>query len=375
MMRFVFVFAACAMVAGAQILTPSVNPANGPNPATIPSVQSNASVVAGRFVLEDGSAPPSLVRVEMTCNSVARPLGWSDNKGYFSVQLTLHNVDNSADDLASATIPMRPNSGAASAAEPPPIDQIPRFFEGCDVRGSLGGYRSVAVPISGHRLLDSPDIGTIVLYSLTKVEGLTTSATTEMAPASAKKEHERAIEDMKKHRPDDAEKRLKNAVAIYPKYALAWFDLGRVYESREHLKDAADAYRHSIEADGKYVNPYERLYLISARGEKWADTLEFTSDAIRLDPIDYPRAYYFNAIANLNLGDLDAAEKSAREAVKRDLRANPRAGYVLGVILARKQNFGDATALLEAYLKVAPLIEVDVVKRQLDELKKYSAAK
>ena len=103
--------------------------------------------------------------------------------------------------------------------------------------------------------------------------------------------------------------------------------------------------------------------------------MEITNKVIHLDPFDFPRAYYFNAIANSNLNDLDAAEKSAREAVKLDIAANPRGGYVLGTILARKQKFTEATDLLQAYLKVAPAIEVDVVKRQLDELRKYVAQK
>ena len=103
--------------------------------------------------------------------------------------------------------------------------------------------------------------------------------------------------------------------------------------------------------------------------------LEITNKVIRLDPFDFPRAYYFNAIANSNLNDLDAAEKSAREAVKMDLKGNPRAGYVLGTIVARKQNFAEATELLQAYLKVAPAIEADTVKQQLEELRKYVAQK
>ena len=48
---------------------------------------------------------------------------------------------------------------------------------------------------------------------------------------------------------------------------------------------------------------------------------------------------------------------------------------MLGTILARKQNFAEATDLLQAYLKVAPAIEADIVKRQLDELRKYVAQK
>ncbi len=363
---------ACAALVWGQL--PNVNPTPGPNPSTLPVVSPTASVVAGRFVVEEGSTPPAPVRVELTCNSIGRPMGWSDAKGNFSVQLSINNPDEIAD-LSYGKTAAAPLSGAISAGYPVPIDTIPRDFAGCDLRGVLPGYRSDIVPLSGHRRLDSPDVGTILLHRMGKVEGLTTSATTALAPPAARKQHDRAIAALKKHKPDEAERDLKKAVEIDPKFALAWFDLGRVNELRNRGKEATDAYRHSIEADDKYLYPYERLYILASRAQKWPEVLEITNKVIRLDPFDFPRAYYFNAIANSNLNDLDAAEKSAREAVKLDLVANPRAGYVLGTILARKQNFAEATDLLQAYLKVAPAIEVDVVKRQLDELRKYVAQK
>ena len=353
---------------------PGLAPPIGPNPATLPDASPTSSVISGKFTLEDGTSPPAPVRVELTCNSIARPMGWSDAKGVFAVQLSINNADE-VSDLQYAKAVDRPPSGALSMGQPPPIDAIPRDFSGCDLRGALPGYRSAIVSLSGHRRLDSPDVGTIFLHRLGNVEGLTTSATTGLAPVAARKAHEKAMESMKKRKPEDAEKDLKKAVEIYPKYALGWFDLGRVYEARNRVKEATEAYRHSIEADDKYLNPYERLYIIASRAEKWPEVLEITNKVIRLDPYDFPRAYYFNAIANSNLNDLDAAEKSAREAVKLDLAANPRAGYVLGTIVARKQNFAEAADLLQAYQKVAPAIEADIVKRQLEELRKYVAQK
>lgn len=359
-----------ALAWGQQL--PNMNPT--PSMAPIPTAPANASVVAGKFAVEDGSQPPAPVRVELTCNSIGRPMGWSDAKGYFSVQLAINNPDEVAD-LTYAKAIQQAGSGAVAMGAPAPIDRIPRDFSGCDLRGVLPGFRSDIVSLSGHRGLDSPDLGTILLHRMGKVEGLTTSATTEMAPPSARKAHEKALAALKKHKPEEAERELKKAVSIDPRYALAWFDLGRMYESRNKVTEATEAYRHSITADDKYLYPYERLYIMASRAEKWPEVLEITNKVIRLDPYDFPRAYYFNAIANSNLNDLDAAEKSAREAAKRDLAANPRAGYVLGTILARKQNFMEATELLQAYLKVAPAIEVDIVKRQLDELRKYVAEK
>jgi hypothetical protein len=49
---------------------------------------------------------------------------------------------------------------------------------------------------------------------------------------------------------------------------------------------------------------------------------------------------------------------------------------VLGVILAREQNFAEASELMRAYLKAVPKsVEAEMVKRQLAELEKYSGAK
>ncbi len=362
-------FLAAAMACG-QI--PNLTPPPGPSSSIVPAPTMAPAVISGRFSLEDGSSPPALVRVELTCNSLPRPQGWSDARGNFSVQLSSTSPDEIANLEYAKPAEVSP-SGALSSTATPPIDTIPRDFEGCDLRGMLPGYRSEVVSLSGHRKLDSPEVGTVILHRMAAVEGMTTSATTAMALPAARKSHDKAVDAMRKHKPDEAEKDLKKAVEIYPKYALAWFDLGRVCESRNRAKEAAEAYRHAIEADDKYLYPYERLYIIASRGEKWPEVLEITNKVIRLDPYDFPRAYYFNAIANSNLNDLDAAEKSAREAAKLDLAANPRAGYVLGTILARKQNFAEATGLLQAYLKVAPAIEVDTVKRQLEELKKYTA--
>lgn len=368
-------FCAVASVATAllfaQSSSPPITASSGSNPPAGPGPTPTGSVLSGRFTLDDGSAPPERVRVELTCNSIARPQGWTDAKGNFSVQLGINNPDELAD-LSYAKAVEQPPSGMAQAVgAPPSIDVIPRDLAGCELSGVLPGYRSKVVLLTGHRRLDSPDVGTIVLHRLANVEGLTTSATTALAPATARKALDRATQAIKKRNPDEALKELKKAVEMYPKYALAWFDLGRVHESRKHFKEAAEAYRHSVEADDRYLYPYERLYILTASQEQWPQVLELTSRVIRLDPYDFPRAYYFSAIANLNLNDLDAAEKSAREAVKLDSAANPRAGYVLGVILARKQNLTEASDLLRAYLKVANATEVDMVKRQLAELEKY----
>jgi len=94
-----------------------------------------------------------------------------------------------------------------------------------------------------------------------------------------------------------------------------------------------------------------------------------------------------NAMANLNLQKPELAEKSVREAIKLDTGNRvPRNGYMLGLILAQKQDFENAMPLLKTYLlglenaakfdsNFTASKEADIVKRQLAEVEKYATAK
>jgi tetratricopeptide (TPR) repeat protein len=110
---------------------------------------------------------------------------------------------------------------------------------------------------------------------------------------------------------------------------------------------------------------------------KWQDAADLSDRVLRLDPADYPSANYLNALANLRLGNLDQAEKSAREAVRLDsAHRNPRTGYVLGLILAQKQDFRHAAEMLNAYLKALPNApNAGSVRKQLHEIEKSAQGK
>jgi regulator of sirC expression with transglutaminase-like and TPR domain len=93
---------------------------------------------------------------------------------------------------------------------------------------------------------------------------------------------------------------------------------------------------------------------------------------LHFDSAAYSSAYYLNAVANLRLGKLDVAEKSAREAIRLDsVHHNPRTSYVLGLILAQKQDFKQSAALLKAYLNAMPNApDAETVRVQLSEIEK-----
>jgi tetratricopeptide (TPR) repeat protein len=247
----------------------------------------------------------------------------------------------------------------------------------CEMRASLAGYRSDSIPMFNIRPLNRNDIGTIILHYFGNVQGLTTSATSALAPKDAKKAFERATKAIQKNDPDTAQKELLKAVQLHPRYAEAWFQLGKVYERREHKDEAKDAYKKSIAADGNFVNPYERLFLMAAAQNEWEEALTQSDKVIRLNPFDFPGAYYVNAVANYQLKKFDAAEKSARESAKlTGKQVEPRSHYVLGLTLAQKGDFSAASDSLKTFLKVAPAgANIEQVQKILGDLDKLMAGK
>jgi tetratricopeptide (TPR) repeat protein len=97
---------------------------------------------------------------------------------------------------------------------------------------------------------------------------------------------------------------------------------------------------------------------------------------MKLDPVDFPQAWYTAAVAHYNLKNYEAAEKSAREAVKLDPRhVNPRSWYLLALVLAEKRDYSGAAAELTAYMKMAPNApDLIQVKEELGRIEKLAGA-
>jgi tetratricopeptide (TPR) repeat protein len=250
-----------------------------------------------------------------------------------------------------------------------------RDLMGCSLQASLPGFRSDTVNLATHRALDNPDVGVIILHRIGNVEGLTISATSRMAPKDAQKAYEKGRNEFKKERLENAQKELEKAVTVYPKYATAWFELGRVQEERKDVEGARKSYGQALEADAKFVSPLLSLAAMSMREKQWQEAADYTDRLLRLNPIDFPQAYYFNSLANYYMKKLDVAEKSAREGISRDTAHQyAKMNQVLGVLLAQKQDIPGCLEQLKAYLRYAPTApDVEQVKKQIAEVEKYGA--
>jgi tetratricopeptide (TPR) repeat protein len=332
-------------------------------------------------MMEDGGPPPESLVIELVCNGVPRPQAYTDSKGRFSFQVG--NTPSVMADASTATGAFDPSRGGSSDGSMSGMMSgrgggiSEQSLQTCDLRAALPGFRSENVSLSGRRVMDNPDIGTLILKRLGNVEGTTISGTSLNAPKDARKAYEKGRDAVRKKKWEDARPQLEKAVAAYPKYAVAWYELGIVHEQGQQPEEARKAYAQALAADARFVSPYLRLAAMAATERKWQDVADTTDRVIKMNPLDFPSAYLYNSLAYLNLQKLDVAEKSAREAVKLDAQHRiPKAHHLLGVILAQKQDFAGAGEQMKNYLKFAPNAgDTDVVKKQLAEVEKLQGVK
>jgi tetratricopeptide (TPR) repeat protein len=175
---------------------------------------------------------------------------------------------------------------------------------------------------------------------------------------------------------DDARKSLETAVAIYPKFAVAWFELGRVQLQINDRTGARQSFEQSLAADSKYVNPYQGLTQLALREKNWKELTDFSEKLLALNPVSFPDAWLSNAIGNYCLQNFAAAENSARHGLQIDTEHRvPKLDYVLGITLLKRSNYEEAAQHLRVFLShVTTPAETAEVQRQLDEIGRLTAA-
>ena len=275
-------------------------------------------------------------------------LGYTDMKGQFSIDV----------------------KGNASVADATATGM--RGVTLCEVSARLDGYRANSVDLSQRGSLDNPDVGTILLHRIGNDEGSTVSMTSLRAPKSARREFDKGMASMRKGRQDDAARHFAKAAAIYPQYADAWSRLGHIQIEKKDPAAARVSFAKAIEVDPKLVPPYVELTALCVTEGKWRDAVKYSERAIRLDSFGVPAVYFFNALANYNLRNWAATEKSARRLQQLDTQHRfITIDRILGVVLAGRRDYAGAAEQMRDYLKFAgDAKDAAEVRAQLAELEK-----
>ncbi len=151
-----------------------------------------------------------------------------------------------------------------------------------------------------------------------------------------------------------AENLFREAVRLSPSIALYWDELGCVLERQNKTVEARDAYQKAMAGKPDFVRPYVHLAGLAIMDRDWKQAAALTGLAIRLHPERFPRLYFYDAIASLNLQHVKRAEDSAREAIAADPgHAFPIAEYILGVALLQQGQAAGANHL-RSYIEKEP---------------------
>ena len=330
--------------------------------------------LAGTVVISDGTPLPGRAKIERICSIFPVVEGETDHKGHFSFELG-RNVE--LPDASVGTYPTSHSTPLGNNTWNRSMGNSDRRLWGCGLRAVLPGFRSDVIQLDTFHYLDDPNVGTIVLHRLAKVDGLTISVVSALAPKDARKAYEKGRQAEAKLNLEEAHRDLEKAVEVYPQYSIAWFEMGRIAEHGGHWDDARKSYKQAIAAEPKYLQPYEQLCELALRGAKWQELVDFTDQWLKLDPLNSSNAYYLSSIGNLQMLHPSVAEKNAREAVRMDPgKKNMRARYVLGVAMAQNRDFTGAAEAIRSYLEATPdAADRALVEKQLQQIQEAAHEK
>jgi TolA-binding protein len=347
-------------------------PTNQPVPPAAPASASSMVYISGKVVLDDGSELTEPAVIQSICRGRRHSETYTDGHGNFSFRF--------GDPTQGATAAIT-DATSSNTVDRSGLQSMPNLQE-CQLQAELAGFTSQPIELGSHvGLTNSLDVGRLTLHRLAQVDGTSVSVTSYLAPPAAKKAYEKGLEQARKGKGDEAEKSFEKAVQIYPKYATAWYQLGRLQLLRlmQNIKGDPESAKHSFEqavaADPKYVNPYDGLAQLAMIAREWSNVVELTGKLVALNPVNFPDAYYDSSVANYYLKRFDDAEKSALQGIRMDeAHQIPKLQYLLGMIFLQKQNYQGASEHIQLFLSLAKQPDdIELAKRGLAEIEKVSA--
>ena len=362
---------------------PSSDGTTNNNNNNVPRLQ-RPVFVSGRVMVDDGTPAPSIAVIESICNGNTHAEGYTDGKGYFSLQLGQQRseVIDASEGSSGLARSFPQGSGSPTTDGMTPGMSSGRGmgpdnrFANCELRARLGGYRSQSINLVNRGAMDNPDVGVILIHRMGQSdEGTTVTATTLKAPKAARKAMQKGTDLLKKNKTEEALASFQEAVRLYPEFATAWCALGRLQAADgSHLTEARESFTNAAKFEPRWPEPLLELSKLAAQSRNWKELNELTGHVLRLDSFDYPQAYLLNAVANYYLRHVEVAEKSARAAQRLDVQHQyPQISHLLGTILAEHKQYAAAADELRSYLVLSPrATDAAVVRKQLADVEKLA---
>jgi tetratricopeptide (TPR) repeat protein len=339
-----------------------------PRPSGLPDLTTtpNNVFLSGKVVVDDGTPLTEGAAIQTICKGQKRTETHTDSRGNFSFEFSGRSRATSTEiGDADSTMWNDPTSNRRNQ----------RTISDCELQASLPGFTSEVIELSQRTSgLESNDVGRIVLHRLGQVEGLTISATSAAAPDAARKAYEKGLKQENKNKWDEAQQSFDKAVTIYAKYAVAWFELGRVQLRNKDADGARHSFAQALAADSKFISPYQALAQMAANEKQWQTVVDLTNQVLALNPLNFPDAWFLNSAGYYFLQNFASAEKSVRQGMKLDEEHRfPKMEYLLGMILVQKHDYTEAATHMRRFLALATNPpDVEEAKKQLAEIERLS---
>jgi cytochrome c-type biogenesis protein CcmH/NrfG len=319
--------------------------------------------LTGKVSFEDGSTLGDRVSVVLQCGSDERARASTDREGNFVINLS----------VTGAPFDTNTSTGVEGKITP----SVPELNWGqCELYGDAPGYASERLRMAGTQDVGVVQVGTLMMHPLAKsVGGFLVSVTSLQAPDKAKKNFEKGQEQEKKRKWAAARDYFLKAVEAYPRYALAWLELGRTQLKQNDFTQAQQSFYQATAQDPHLLEAYIQIATLAAHKQQWKELADATDHIVQLSPDSSPSFWFLNSAAHLNLGNISRAESSATRGLRLD--GNHKVAqleYLYGMILARRGDYKAAIPHLETYLRLSPnATDAQDAQTRLAEVRKLAA--
>ena len=172
-------------------------------------------------------------------------------------------------------------------------------------------------------------------------------------PDKARNEFSKGMEALAGKRYVDAEKRLRHATEIYPRYAAAFNSLGVVAMNTGKPAEGKALFEKAIEADREHPAAYVNLAKVLLAAKDFPHGEALLTKCTTLDPMN-PEALSLLAYFQLEQREFDLAIASARKVHNLPHAKYSMAHYIAATALEAKQDAAGAISEYQLFLKESP---------------------
>jgi len=172
-------------------------------------------------------------------------------------------------------------------------------------------------------------------------------------PPAAEREFNSAVNSISKGDKDEAIRKLKGAVEIFPQYFLALQQLGLLYVETEKDQQAIEPLKKAIGINPKSAQSHLGLGMAYINLDRVSDGVSELNTTLGLDSRLF-NAHLYLGIALSTMGKLEEAEKSFKEAYAVGGVQARAAHLYLASIYDKRKDYQKAIEELEAYLRENP---------------------